>query len=97
VAVRARFSTQGFALAFFRSHLWCDICGDLSSLARGEAPGKRPIKIEGEPHRGDITMLRICSLREDIAPMGLPVVLGTATQGFALGCFRSRLWRGNLR
>ena len=25
VAVRPRLSTQGFALGFFRSHLWCDI------------------------------------------------------------------------
>jgi hypothetical protein len=25
VAVRRQLSTQGFALGFFRSHLWCDI------------------------------------------------------------------------
>jgi hypothetical protein len=65
-------------------------------IARGEAPG-RDHQIEGEPHRGDITKRRIFSLLEDIAPMGLPVVFVAATQGLALGCFRSRLWRGNLR
>jgi len=35
VAVRPRLSTQGFALGFFRSHLWCDDSRGCASLAPG--------------------------------------------------------------